>query len=151
MFFIAYAFKGQVHVFAGQVKVVSHSSCKTSAIFKYFCPLSMMRVYTHNMFWLSKVNEFTVILCCIFRLTLGSPAKSVRTPIALRNNLKLANLRRSPALKTSPQPVKLDLDKLASMPELPDTTSTLPECHFVAKPLSSAEVQDEWKAMTLTK
>ena len=26
MFFIAYTFKGQVHVFAGRVKVVSHSS-----------------------------------------------------------------------------------------------------------------------------
>ena len=32
-----YAFKGQVHVFAGRVKIVSHSSCRT--IFKYFVPL----------------------------------------------------------------------------------------------------------------
>ena len=39
MFFIAYAFKGHVHAFAGRVKVVSHSSCRTSAILKYFCPL----------------------------------------------------------------------------------------------------------------
>ena len=39
MFFIAYAFKGHVHAFAGRVKVESHSSCRTSAIFKYFCPL----------------------------------------------------------------------------------------------------------------
>ena len=39
MFFIAYAFKGHVHAFAGLVKVVSHSSCRTRAIFKYFCPL----------------------------------------------------------------------------------------------------------------
>ena len=39
MFFIADAFKGQVHVFAGQVNIVSHSSCRTSAILKYFCPL----------------------------------------------------------------------------------------------------------------
>ena len=38
MFFIAYAFKGQVHAFAGRVKIVSHSSCRTSAIFKYFVP-----------------------------------------------------------------------------------------------------------------
>ena len=37
-FFFAYTFKGQVHVFAGQVKIESHSSCKTSAILKYFCP-----------------------------------------------------------------------------------------------------------------
>ena len=32
MFFIAYAFKGQV-------KIVSHSSCRTSAMLKYFVPL----------------------------------------------------------------------------------------------------------------
>ena len=41
MFFIEYAFKGQVRVFAGQVKIVSHSSCKTSAILKYICPLKI--------------------------------------------------------------------------------------------------------------
>ena len=41
MFFIAYAFKGHVHAFAGRVKVVSHLSCRTSAIFKYFVPCSM--------------------------------------------------------------------------------------------------------------
>ena len=40
MFFIAYAFKGQVRVFAWQVKIVSHSPCRTSAILKYFCPLT---------------------------------------------------------------------------------------------------------------
>ena len=39
MLFIAYTFKGQVHVFAGQVKIVCHSSCRTSAILKYFCLL----------------------------------------------------------------------------------------------------------------
>ena len=37
--FISNAFKGQVHVFAGQMKIVSHLSCMTSAILKYFCPL----------------------------------------------------------------------------------------------------------------
>ena len=39
MFFIAYmyTFNGQVH--AGEVKIVSHSSCRTSALLKYFCPL----------------------------------------------------------------------------------------------------------------
>ena len=26
-------------MFAGQVKIVSHLSCRTSAILKYFCPL----------------------------------------------------------------------------------------------------------------
>ena len=44
MLFIAYTFKGQVHVFAGQVKIVSHSSCRTSAILKYFCPLTMAKL-----------------------------------------------------------------------------------------------------------
>ena len=39
MLFIAYAFKGQAHVFAGLMKTVSHLSCRTSAILKYFCPL----------------------------------------------------------------------------------------------------------------
>ena len=32
MFFIAFAFKGQVHLFAGRMKVVSHLSCWTSTI-----------------------------------------------------------------------------------------------------------------------
>ena len=40
MFFIAYTFKRQVHVFAGGVKIVSHLSCRTSAILKYFCSLA---------------------------------------------------------------------------------------------------------------
>ena len=39
MFFIAYTFKGLMHEFAGRVKIVSHSSCRTSAILIYFCPL----------------------------------------------------------------------------------------------------------------
>ena len=29
-------------MFARPVKIVSHSSCRTSAIFKYFCPLLRM-------------------------------------------------------------------------------------------------------------
>ena len=39
MFLIVFAFKGQVHVFAGRVKIVSHLSFRTRAILKYFCPL----------------------------------------------------------------------------------------------------------------
>ena len=50
MIFIAYAFKGQVHVFAGQVKIVSHSSCRTSAILKYVCPLTTMGSYCLHLF-----------------------------------------------------------------------------------------------------
>ena len=45
MFFIAYTFNGQVHVFAGQVKIVSHLSCRTSAILKYFCPLTIFHSF----------------------------------------------------------------------------------------------------------
>ena len=41
MFCIAYTFKGQVHVFSGRVKIVSHRSYRTSVILKYFCPLHM--------------------------------------------------------------------------------------------------------------
>ena len=40
MFFIAFAFKGQVHVFAEQVKVVSHSSCRTSTNIEIFLSLA---------------------------------------------------------------------------------------------------------------
>ena len=43
MFFIVYAFKGQVDVFAGRVKIASHFSCRTSAILKYFCPLYVQK------------------------------------------------------------------------------------------------------------
>ena len=42
IFFIAYAFKGQAHVFAGRVKAISHSFCRTSAVFEYFCTLLVM-------------------------------------------------------------------------------------------------------------
>ena len=39
MFFIAYTFKGQVHVlFAGQVKIVSHSSCRLVQYWNIFVP-----------------------------------------------------------------------------------------------------------------
>ena len=43
MFFIAYAFKGQEHLFAGRVKIVSHSSCRTGAILKYIVPCLWMK------------------------------------------------------------------------------------------------------------
>ena len=38
LFFIAITFKGQVHVFTGQMNIVSHLSCRTNAILKYFVP-----------------------------------------------------------------------------------------------------------------
>ena len=42
MFFIAYAFKGQVHVFAGQVKIVSHSLDKCN-IEKFFSLVTKLK------------------------------------------------------------------------------------------------------------
>ena len=53
--FIGYAFIGQVHVFAGRVKIVGHSSCKTSAIFKYFCPLAI--ICKISVFYLACLSE----------------------------------------------------------------------------------------------
>ena len=52
MFFIAYTFKGQVHdiVFAGRVKILSHLSCRTSTILKYFCPLILYTLYIDSLF-----------------------------------------------------------------------------------------------------
>ena len=37
-----YNFLGRVHVFAGRVKIVSHSSRRASLILKYFCPLNII-------------------------------------------------------------------------------------------------------------
>ena len=48
MFFIAYVTKGRGHVFAGQVKIVSRSSCRTSAIWSYFCPLQEIATITDH-------------------------------------------------------------------------------------------------------
>ena len=42
-------FKGQVHIFAER-QIKSHSSCRTSAILKYFCPL-LFKVCTYLEFY----------------------------------------------------------------------------------------------------
>ena len=58
IFFIAYIFKGQVHVFARQVKIVSHSPCRTSATLKYFCPLNGVYLYCSIWnFWFIPINH----------------------------------------------------------------------------------------------
>ena len=64
MFFIAYAFKGQVNVFAGWVKIVSHSSCRTSAILKYFCPLISIWSYPLSLSICSHMLRFLDSLYC---------------------------------------------------------------------------------------
>ena len=33
-------------MFVGQVKILSYSSCRTSAILKYFCPLQMPFIFS---------------------------------------------------------------------------------------------------------
>ena len=54
MLLIAYAFKGQVQVFAGRVKIVRHLSRRTCAISKYFCPLicALILVGAGALIWL---------------------------------------------------------------------------------------------------
>ena len=52
VFFTAYTFIGQLHVFAGQVKIINHSPCRTSAILKYFCPLDCIKF---SEFWWLKM------------------------------------------------------------------------------------------------
>ena len=39
-------------MFAGRVKIVSHSSCRASAILKYFCPL--------NSHWYQQTHTFNI-------------------------------------------------------------------------------------------
>ena len=56
MFFIAYAFKGQVDVFAGPVKIVCHSSSGTSAIIETF----LSPVYSSNIF--SNISRMTALI-----------------------------------------------------------------------------------------
>ena len=71
MFIIAYAFKGQVYVFAGRVIIVSYLSCRESAILKYLCPL--MRQVTQAEIFLSSVGAqcFTCMvssfILCLFQ------------------------------------------------------------------------------------
>ena len=48
--FIAYIFKGQVQMFAGRVKIVSHSSCRTSAMLICFCPLILSKTSQVSMY-----------------------------------------------------------------------------------------------------
>ena len=63
MFFIAYAFKGQMHEFAGRVKIVSHSSCRTSAILIFLSPGSpeaTLAKMTHC--WKSRVTAHFILV-----------------------------------------------------------------------------------------
>ena len=66
MFFIAYAFKGQVYVNAGWVIIVSHSSCRTSAILKYFCPcLVWASIYLLHFLYIPEAEALTRLHICI--------------------------------------------------------------------------------------
>ena len=66
MFFIAYAFKGQLHAFAGRVKIVSHSSCRTSAILKYFLSLEGTALFIHVEGLFIYHKQLTLILPVFF-------------------------------------------------------------------------------------
>ena len=46
MFSIAYTFKRQLYMFEGRVKIVSHSSCRTSALLKYFVPCPTFQAWS---------------------------------------------------------------------------------------------------------
>ena len=90
MFFIAYTFKGQVHVFAGRVNIVSHPSCRTSAILKKFCPKGMS-----GLIWVQTVckghqqTTFVVIRKCIQVLPWYNSSQSK----ALRNYFELSKVQ----------------------------------------------------------
>ena len=64
--FIAYTFKGQVHVFAGRVKIVSHWSCRTSAILKYFYPS------IYDAFFNVRIFQFTQHSRCLLDSALSA-------------------------------------------------------------------------------
>ena len=78
MFFIAYTFKGQVHEFAGRVKIVSHLSCRTNAIFKYFCPLTsvlsvmFVNVYLKICHFSEKDENLPIFSGCAYGVYSGS-------------------------------------------------------------------------------
>ena len=87
MFSIAYAFKGQVHVFAGWVKIVSHSSCRTSAFLKYFCPLSSFE--NQQFIWEENeknVQNFRPLTVCIIFLISCQKLKKMRALIGISLN-----------------------------------------------------------------
>ena len=82
MFFIAYAFKGHVHAFAGRVKVVSHSSCRTSAIFSYFCPLLTLCLFdTYSALFLSSSISGTSLCTRIPRFILAGSRAQLDIPM----------------------------------------------------------------------
>ena len=86
MFCIAYTFKAQVHVLAGQVKTVSHSSCRTSAILKYFCPLSRSNYELAGGIQIHDILDVSPALyCAIVLIILDSQSSSVRAFILTSN------------------------------------------------------------------
>ena len=48
-----------MHVFAGRMRVVSNSSCRTRAILNYFCPLARI-VHIFNLFVCKNQNKFVL-------------------------------------------------------------------------------------------
>ena len=58
-------------MFAGRVKIVNHSSCRTSAILKYFCPL-VSPIYLGNHFDCNEqsVNPNTILTHASLKITI---------------------------------------------------------------------------------
>ena len=52
-------------MFAGRVKIVSHSSCSTSAILKYFCPLYLLSGEHNSQAYSIQNSTFLASLCSL--------------------------------------------------------------------------------------
>lgn len=75
----------------------------------------------------------------LLRCKIPSPVKTLRTPLRNRNDIINTNSGQPAG------PIKLDLDlQLEPRPDIP-------ECHIVAKELSSADTENMWKNVALDK
>ena len=65
-------------MFAGRVKIVSHSSCRASAIFKYLCLLMMIEVCGHFYSWYHKLDcQFSELAKCPAKVHVTLPEPGV--------------------------------------------------------------------------
>ena len=118
-FFIAYTFKGQVHVFAGRVKIVSHSSCRSSALLKYFCPLlciikvSLLKFCFCEAF-MSQSTIFQSFTVEVKECSLGRGLLGIRDSVAVGPAIFLLSCR--PVMSRQMCCLSADLASTVSMP-----------------------------------